>query len=256
MAYADSWQNNLQLKTAMENYVSSNIQRKEMLDFLKRDFNEYPWSMRTLDRRLRHFKIYYTDYTVSLDRVRDVVKEEMEGPGVLLGYRAMQQKIRQKYSMNVPRDVVHNVMYDVNPDTLEQRRLQNKKKPKGHFVSTGPNWVWSLDGHDKLMGYQNWTFPLAVYGCIDTASRKILWLKVWDTNSQPELIGKWFIEYLIESKHIPNFVRIDKGTETGIMATIQAYLRNKVSGEDDQMDDPTDSVIYGPSTTNQVKLSF
>ena len=99
MAYADSWQNNLQLKTAMENYVSSNIQRKEMLDFLKRDFNEYPWSMRTLDRRLRHFKIYYTDYTVSLDCVRDVVKEEMEGPGVLLGYRAMQQKIRQKYSM-------------------------------------------------------------------------------------------------------------------------------------------------------------
>ena len=45
-----------------------------------------------------------------------------------------------------------------------------------------------MDGHDKLMGYQNSTFPLAIYGCIDTASRKILWLRVWNTNSKPEII--------------------------------------------------------------------
>ena len=32
----------------------------------------------------------------------------------------------------------------------------------------GPNWVHSLDGHDKLMGYQNSTFPLAIYGCLDS----------------------------------------------------------------------------------------
>ena len=74
------------------------------------------------------------------------------------------------------------------PEELEKRRLGNKKKAKGHFTTKGPNWVWSLDGHDKLMGYQNSTFPLAIYGCIDTASRKILWLTVWNTNSKPEII--------------------------------------------------------------------
>jgi len=80
-----------------------------------------------------------------------------------------------------------------------KRRLENKKKAtKGHFTTNGPNWVWSLDGHDKLMGYQNSTFPLAIYGCIDTASRKIVWLRVWNTNSKPELIGKWYYEYLLE----------------------------------------------------------
>ena len=53
------------------------------------------------------------------------------------------------------------------------------RRKKGNFSSKGPNWVHSLDGHDKLMGFQNFTFPLAIYGCLHTASRKLLWLRVW-----------------------------------------------------------------------------
>ncbi|CAH3163444.1 unnamed protein product [Porites lobata] len=41
-----------------------------------------------------------------------------------------------------------------------------KKRKKGNFSLKGPNFVHSLDGHanlhDKMMGYQNSTFPLAV----------------------------------------------------------------------------------------------
>ena len=29
---------------------------------------------------------------------------------------------------------------------------KRKKEVKGHFVSCGPDWVHSLDGHDKFMG--------------------------------------------------------------------------------------------------------
>ena len=42
--------------------------------------------MRTLDRRLRHFEIYYHDRTVSVEQVQEAVCEELEGPGKLLGY--------------------------------------------------------------------------------------------------------------------------------------------------------------------------
>ena len=126
------------------------------------------------------------------------------------------------------------------------------KKKRGSFVTRGPNWVLSLDGHDKLMGYQNWTFPLAIYGCIDTASRKLLWLRIWDSNSRPQLIGRWYLDYLYESRVLPAFLRIDKGTETGIMATMQAFLRRNCQ----DLDDPTDSVIYGPSTSNQVCVVY
>ena len=97
------------------------------------------------------------------------------------------------------------------------------------------------------MGFQNSTFPLAIYGCIDTSSRKILWLKVWTSNSKPEIIGRWFLEYLYETRTLPAYLRIDKGTETVIMSAMQAYLRQK----HDDLEDPTDSVIYGPSTSNQ-----
>ena len=55
------------------------------------------------------------------------------------------------HDLNVPRDLVYAVMYNVDPDALAERAPQYKKTAKGNFVSRGPNWVHSLDGHDKLM---------------------------------------------------------------------------------------------------------
>ena len=43
----------------------------------------------------------------------------MDGPGKLQGYWPMQKKIRQEHELNVPRDLVHAVMYDLDPEGLE-----------------------------------------------------------------------------------------------------------------------------------------
>jgi len=51
--------------------------------------------------------------------VKQAVAEELDGPGKLLGYRAMQKKIRQQYDLNVPRELVHAVMYDLHPEANE-----------------------------------------------------------------------------------------------------------------------------------------
>ena len=246
------WKEDETLQEALENYVRQGLQRREMLDFLSRDFTSYKWSLRSLDRRLRHFNIYYNREDVPDDEVKLAVEKELEGPGKLLGYRAMHKKIRQEHGLNVPRDQVYACMRELDPDGLEARGAVGgkRKKRKGHFTTKGPNWVHSLDGHDKLMGYQNSTFPLAIYGCIDTASRKLLWLKVWVTNSDPKIIGKWYLEYLEETKLMSAMLRLDKGTETGTMATMHSYLRRN---HDDDMD-PHGTVIYGPSTSNQVCL--
>ena len=163
-----------------------------MLSFLTRDFEEYAWSLRTLDRRLRYFNIFRNDKNVSVEQVKAAVGNELMGPGKLLGYRAMHLKIKNIHGLNVPRDLVYAAMTDVDSAGLEMRQLgHKKKKEKGHFVSVGPNWVTSLDGHDKLMGFQNNTFPISVYGAIDTASRRLLWIKVWATNRVPELVARW-----------------------------------------------------------------
>lgn len=244
-----TWKENENLERDLRSHVQKQMQRNEILDYVSRDYPDYSWSLRTLDRRLRYFDIYYINRNIPLDEARNAISNELNGPGKLLGYRAMHLKLRQKYNMNLSRDDVYNLLSEADPEGLAERRPGfKKKKKKGNFSSKGSNWVWSLDGHDKLMGYQNSTFPIAIYGCIDTASRKILWLKAWTTNSKPELIGRWFLEYLYECRKVPCYLRMDKGTETGVMATMQSYLRQ----DDDDLDDPTDAVIYGPSTSNQV----
>ena len=76
-------------------------------------------------------------------------------------------------------------MTDLDPIGVAKRGVGfNKQKGmKGNFTTRGKNWVYSMDGHAKLMGYQRDTFPIAIYECIDTASRKLLWIKVWTSNS-------------------------------------------------------------------------
>ena len=43
----------------------------------------------------------------------------------------------------------------------------------------GSDWTMSLDGHNKLCGYQNANFPLCVYGGLDTYRGRIQFLKIW-----------------------------------------------------------------------------
>ena len=93
----DSWKEDLKLIEKLKEYVTESLRREEILDFMQRDFDCYAWSIRTLDRRLRYFDIRYTDTDVAVDEVEEAVTREMEGPGRLLGYRAMQKKLRQVY---------------------------------------------------------------------------------------------------------------------------------------------------------------
>lgn len=92
-------------------------------------------------------------------------------------------------------------MTALDPEGLQKRIPCHKmKNQKGNFVSAGPNFTHSLDGHDKLTGFKNNTFPLAIYGSIDTCSWKLLWLRVSKINSNLKLVFKWYLEHLKNSK--------------------------------------------------------
>lgn len=62
------------------------------------------------------------------------------------------------------------------------------------------NHTHSGDGHDKLMGFMNSTFPLAVYELQDVFSGYILYLKLWTSNSDLKLVGRWYLEHLYKTK--------------------------------------------------------
>ena len=67
------------------------------VSFLLCDFQQYAWSIRTLDCHLRHLQIFYTDKIVSVDDIRTAVGKELVGPGNLLGCRAKQKGLLVAY---------------------------------------------------------------------------------------------------------------------------------------------------------------
>ena len=98
------------------------------------------------------------------------------------------------------------------------------------------------------MGYQNNTFPIAIYGIINSASRKILWIKVWVSNSNPSLPAKWYLQYLDTTKRIADYIRVGCGTEGDDLAIVHAFLRRQ------DFNHPENTVCFRPSTSNQVHI--
>ena len=88
----DDWKSDETLKEDLKKYARSNRQRNEILDFMKRDYSEYSWSLRTLDRRLNFFNVRRINENVTIEDIKVAVENETNGPGRLLGYRAMYNK--------------------------------------------------------------------------------------------------------------------------------------------------------------------
>lgn len=130
------WEDDEQLKSDLQRYVKQNLRRREILDFVRRDFPEYAWSLGTLSRRLVFFGIQYIKYDTDIEEVETAVREEIEGPGQLLGYRAMHKKLREQHNLAVPRDLVHDVMGLVDPEGLQRRGDVGKKKRRRGATGT------------------------------------------------------------------------------------------------------------------------
>eukprot|EP00794_Sanderia_malayensis_P012630 gene12630-13921_t len=73
-----AWKDDELRCAAMQEYVKKGLKREETPNFLWRDFSYYKWSMRTLDRCMLHFQIYYIDKDVSIEEVKEAVKKAME----------------------------------------------------------------------------------------------------------------------------------------------------------------------------------
>ena len=68
------WKEDENLKQDLIRYVAQGLKREEILDFVKRDYQEYTWSFRPLDRILRAFNIYYTDREITVEKFEDAVR--------------------------------------------------------------------------------------------------------------------------------------------------------------------------------------
>jgi len=142
----DNWKNNEELRFRLKELVSQGLQRREILSYVRRDFNQYSWSLRTLDRRNAFLEIKRHDANISIDQIKDAVATELKGPGKLLGYRAMHLKIRQQHNLNVPREMVYVAMVDLDYNSVKKRRPGISKKKKKDILYL-----------QDLIGFFHWT---------------------------------------------------------------------------------------------------
>lgn len=172
--------------------------------------------------------------------VRAAIEEELKGPGQHYGYRLMWQTLRQKYCLTVRRDDVMALMTELDTSGVQLRA--RRRFVKRVYSSRGPNHVWHIDGYDKLKPY-----GLAISGCIDGYSRKVLWLMCGASNNDPGVIAQNYLQCVSERGIIPMRLRTDCDTENGTMVAIHCALRS--SHTDDFAG--AASHMYGSSTANQ-----
>ena len=76
------------------------------------------------------------------------------------------------------------------------------------FVSN-PNFIWHVDNYDKLKPY-----GLCMNGGIDGFSRKMIWVNTYDTNSDPRVVGGYYMDAVQRLEGCPFIICTDPGTET------------------------------------------
>ena len=90
------------------------------LDFLS--LHRGTISLSTLKRRLRDYQLKRQQRVVDEQELRDIVQQEISGPGVLLGYRAVWHSLHLIHHIIVPRRKVASILRVLNPDAVLQRR--------------------------------------------------------------------------------------------------------------------------------------
>ena len=127
--------------------------------------------------------------------------------------------------MKVPRDLVHAVMYQVDPDALEQRAPKFKKKNLKVILY---QLIPTLSTH--LMGTRSWwTIKIVLFqspsrGVLICAAKRGFGWKFGYLTGIQILFGVFFLECLFKTRRVASKLRLDRGTETSGMATMHAYL--------------------------------
>lgn len=228
-----------ELRDILENYIHLGYENKVILAFLEQRHG-ISISLSTLKRRLQDYSLCRREKFVNVENLKNIIREEILGPGILRGYRAVWHSLRLIHHIHVPRRIVAQLLRELDPEGTLQRR--SRRLARRRYTSYGPNFCWHADGYDKLK-----PFGFPIHGAIDGYSRRVLWLEVSRSNNNPQVIAHFFLDYVRECSGCPMLLRTDCGTENGTMAAIQSYFRQHGT---DQFS-AEKSHKYGSSPSNQ-----
>lgn len=239
--YLPSSSLNVEKSSLIAEYFKQGFKYSEILGFLLLRHGIL-LSIRQLKRILQRLNLKRRGINLytPLARVIHVVDREIQNSGQTVGHRSMWRRLKVNHNMHVKRDDVMFIMKELDPNGVEMRKAHRLQRR--FYCAKGPNNVWHVDGYDKLK-----PFGFCIHGAIDGFSRKLIWLEVSDTNNNPKLIAKYYLDALNEIGKAPRILRCDAGTENSVVCLLQQFFRNDAT-------DPfarSRSVIVGKSTSNQ-----
>ena len=126
------------------------------------------------------------------------------------------QRYLQAKEMICCRDDVKVTVKELDPEVVSLRRRRRLHHCK--YISKGPNYIWHIDGHDKLK-----PFGFSVHDYIDGFSRKLIWLKVGSSNKNPDVIAHCYLDVISELGGVPGIIKADDGTENALIEPIHIY---------------------------------
>ena len=179
------------------------------------------------------------------------VAQVIDGPGRTFGKAWLVAYLRQIHGYKARRNDVAAAQQALDPEGVAQRHPGNRRPRLENYVTSGPNFLWCLDGHDKLTQY-----GIQIYAAIDAYSRKIIWFYCGNSNRTAISIVRQYLTTVKTIGLCPRLIRSDKGTETFLLCDvhfslfIEAQLREVFSDEYYQSLRISDCYIYGPSTRN------
>ena len=63
----------------------------------------------------------------------------------------MTSMLRRQYNLHVSRELVRNILRQVDPSGVAAR--QSHRLVRRTYWARGPNYIWHVDGYDKLHSY-------------------------------------------------------------------------------------------------------
>lgn len=225
-----------QLLHLVTNYFRQGLQYSEIVALIN-DVHGETLFLRQLHRILRSLNLYRRKNKASYNELITSINDALLGSRDCFGYRLMSQWLLTQ-GIVTDRETVLIILKELDPIGVSCRSAHRFRRRI--YLSKGPNFIWHLDGYDKLKPY-----GLAIHAAIDGWSRKLLWLAVGSTNNDPRVVGSYFMEIISRLDFTSKFIRADRGSENVVIAGIQRYFNRG------NTDGGLSSFQFGTSVRNQ-----
>ncbi|KIK37536.1 hypothetical protein CY34DRAFT_15632 [Suillus luteus UH-Slu-Lm8-n1] len=201
-------------------YWKTRLNDKEIVQVLQKHFNTECYGIGLT-------KFHQIRVDMGLERLRrqgrtiETIREaimELRQMFPHAGTREMIGLLFHEKNMSVAKSVMMSYFAVYEPELVRQRKARQLKRKR--FWAAGVNDLFAVDQHDKWL-----RFGLGLHTGVEPFSGRIMWIRVWHSNRNPQLILSYYLDTIAELGHMPLITQSDLGTENYGIANAQTLLR-------------------------------